>query len=91
MFCTAIITIIIIMIKDVPEMILVGNKSDIWQERQVVTDKACQVILVMNMMIILITMMIAMMMMVIVLLVIMLMMMMIIVLIALMMLKLKNG
>ena len=29
--------------KDVPEMILVGNKSDIWQERQVVTDKACQV------------------------------------------------
>ena len=24
-------------------MILVGNKSDIWQERQVVTDKACQV------------------------------------------------
>jgi len=27
---------------DVPEMILVGNKSDIWQERQVVTDKACQ-------------------------------------------------
>ena len=25
-------------------MILVGNKSDIWQERQVVTDKACQVV-----------------------------------------------
>ena len=57
MFCTAITTIIIIIIniiiitiiiiiimKDVPEMILVGNKSDIWQERQVVTDKACQVI-----------------------------------------------
>ena len=26
-------------------MILVGNKSDIWQERQVVTDKACQVMI----------------------------------------------
>ena len=33
----------IILTKDVPEMILVGNKSDVWQERQVVTDKACQV------------------------------------------------
>ena len=38
-----IITYMIILTKDVPEMILVGNKSDVWQERQVVTDKACQV------------------------------------------------
>ena len=36
-------SLIIIKPKDLPEMILVGNKSDIWQERQVVTDKACQV------------------------------------------------
>ena len=30
-------------LQELPEVILVGNKNDVWQERQVATDKACQV------------------------------------------------